>query len=227
MYVDEGVALQLKWCPLPSHSKEDAPHTDKQTLGIFAAVMTDGAAYIYKAPKPDEGSSLHRAQQVGIRPLATMAFSETTCQALDWANSEVIGIGCSNGCLGIFRVKDAILGTGQVVLTHYFPVHQTSIQSIAWARVPPGSSNGTLTLAEDPTIICTTGSEGSVKATDIRDCMSRMLFRNREVPHACAFTPFCGSLVATDVDFSVKLFQLQPTSLGMGHSMADVGGTAL
>ncbi|KAG8758062.1 hypothetical protein FRC14_000856 [Serendipita sp. 396] len=222
MCIDEGAVLQLKWCPLPSHSEGE------RKLGLLAAITTDGAAHIYVAPMLGDGPlGSHHMRRVHCRPLLTMAFDETTCQALDWANSEVIAIGCSNGFVGVFRVKDAILGIGNAPLTHYFPVHQTSVQSIAWVRAPPGISDGTYDLVGDPTVICTTGSEGSVRVTDIRDCMSRMLFRNREVPHASAFAAFCGSLVATDVDFSVKLFQLQPTALGMGHSVADVGGTAL
>jgi transcription factor C subunit 6 len=113
------------------------------------------------------------------------------------------------------------------VLTHYFPVHQTSIQSVSWIRAPQTKGDGSAILNADPTIVCSTGSEGVVKLTDIRDHIPRLLVRNREIPHASAYSCFCGSLLATDVDFWVKLFQMQAASLGKGHFMMDVGGAAL
>jgi transcription factor C subunit 6 len=66
-----------------------------------------------------------------------------------------------------------------------------------------------------------------VKVTDVRDCVPRLLVRNREVPHANAYSSFCGTLISTDVDFWVKMFQLQPATFGKGHLMVDVGGAAM
>lgn len=111
--------------------------------------------------------------------------------------------------------------------THYFPIHQTSVQSICWIRAPQSDGDGSVRLEEDPTLICTTGTEGIAKLTDIRDCSPKLLVRNREVPHACAYSPHCGSVMATDVDFWVKLFQLGVGVAGKGHGLIDVGGAAL
>jgi len=76
-------------------------------------------------------------------------------------------------------------------------------------------------------MICTVGSEGSLKITDTRDCLPRALVRNREVPHSNAYSSFCGTVVATDVDFLVKMYQVQPSALGKGHHVMDIGGAAL
>jgi transcription factor C subunit 6 len=98
---------------------------------------------------------------------------------------------------------------------------------VSWIRAPQTKGDGSAILDDDPAIICSTGAEGVVKLTDIRDCIPRLLVRNREVPHACVYSSFCGSLLATDVDFWVKLFQIQAASLGKGHFMIDVGGAAM
>ena len=122
---------------------------------------------------------------------------------------------------------NVIEGQFTAILTHYFPAHQTAIQSVSWVRAPQSRGDGSHILDCDPTVICSTGTEGVVKLTDIRDCIPRLLVRNREVPHASAYSSFCGSFLATDVDFWVKLFQVQAASLGKGHLMTDVGGAAL
>jgi transcription factor C subunit 6 len=101
------------------------------------------------------------------------------------------------------------------------------VQNICWVRLPQTDINATPNLTEDPTMICTVGSEGSLKITDIRDCLPRALVRNREVPHSIAYSSFCGAVVATDVDFLVKMYQVQPSALGKGHHVMDIGGAAL
>lgn len=146
------------------------------------------------------------------------------------------------GFIAVFSVKDAITaGTAGktrnetgirlipliATLTHLFPCHQTAIQSVCWVRAPTGDADGSPILTSDPTLICSTGTEGIVKVTDTRDCIPSLLVRNREVPHAIAYSTFCGSVLVTDVDFWVKMFQIQPGAFAKGHSMVDIGGAAL
>lgn len=63
---------------------------------------------------------------VRLRPLLRLELPETVCCTLDWANSEVVGVGCTNGlppylyafscdrakadlgCVAVFNVKDAL-----------------------------------------------------------------------------------------------------------------------
>jgi hypothetical protein len=149
---------------------------------------------------------------------------------------------CTSGFIAVFSVKEAIarrvarrcissFGTQLTVpiaiLTHLFPCHYSAIQSLCWLRVPSCDLEGQSILTADPTIICSTGTEGVVKLTDIRDCVPSELVRNREIPHAVAYSAFCGSVLATDVDFWVKMFQIQPGMFSRGHAMVDVGGAAL
>ncbi|CAG8759575.1 16204_t:CDS:2, partial [Acaulospora colombiana] len=147
------------------------------------------------------------------------------------------------GYIAVYRVKEPLLGRGNgmktglgqqhrayillAILMHYFPVHQNAIQSLSWIRAPSTSAKGDYLLRGDPTYICSNGSEGTVKITDVRDGVPRLLVRNREVPHSNAYSSFCGTLVSTDVDFWVKMFQLQPATFGKGHLMVDVGGAAM
>lgn len=112
-------------------------------------------------------------------------------------------------------------------LTHYVPVHQSAVLSICWVRVPLKSADGSDILTEDPTLITTAGSDGAVKIVDTRECFPRTIVRNREVPHSSAYAPFAGSIVATDLDFIVKLYELQPASFGKGHVVTDTDGAAL
>lgn len=224
--IEEGSALQLKWCPLPSHGTGKS--ASQKGLGILAAVTTNGVVGIYRVPEP---LSLKKGEikpsYIQVMPKLSLKLPETACQAIDWANSETIGVGGANGFIAVYYLKDAIVRGTEPTLTHYFPAQQTSIQSLSWIRAPPTKGDGSPILGEDPTIICSTGTEGVVKLTDIRDCIPRLLVRNREVPHASAYSSFCGSVLVTDVDFWVKLFQVQSVSLGKGHFMTDVGGAAL
>jgi len=63
--IDEGSALQIKWCPLPSHDsasylyifeiytniKGQGKPGAQKSMGVLAAVTTDGTVGIYKVPE--------------------------------------------------------------------------------------------------------------------------------------------------------------------------------
>ncbi|CCA67499.1 hypothetical protein PIIN_01328 [Serendipita indica DSM 11827] len=202
--IDEGKRRTLTMVELLNNNQGTAT---TKILGILSAVTMDGNVHIYAIPDVGGGVDIPR---VKIQPMINLSLPRTTCQALDWANSQTIAIGGENA-----------------TMTHYFPVHQTSILSIAWVRAPVGKPNGQYKLTEDPTIICSTGAEGKTNMTDTRDCIPRLVARNREVPHACIYSTFCGAIIATDVDFWIKLYQMVPSMLGKGHSTTEIGGVAL
>jgi hypothetical protein len=73
----------------------------------------------------------------------------------------------------------SLIGFEALNPSNYFPVHQNSVRSISWFRVPPCDSGGLFQIDEDPVIIFTAGVEGIAMVTDTRDPSPRIVVRNR------------------------------------------------
>ncbi|CAG7854258.1 SubName: Full=Uncharacterized protein {ECO:0000313/EMBL:CCA67499.1} [Serendipita indica DSM 11827] len=73
--------------------REEGTATTK-ILGILSAVTMDGNVHIYAIPDVGGGVDIPR---VKIQPMINLSLPRTTCQALDWANSQTIAIGGENG----------------------------------------------------------------------------------------------------------------------------------
>ncbi|CCM00487.1 uncharacterized protein FIBRA_02521 [Fibroporia radiculosa] len=103
--VDCGPAFELKWCPLPSNDfHETRNHKDKFSspkLGILAGTFEDGSLSLFAVPDPasltpkDDDTS--PPTFVKVEPLLRIELEDTLCWAIDWANSELIAVGCTNG----------------------------------------------------------------------------------------------------------------------------------
>lgn len=71
-----------------------------------------------------------------------------------------------------------------ILPTHYFPVHQSAIQTITWIRAPTISATGVKT-SDNPTIIASGGFDGQEIFSDIRECDPIVLNRTRGSPIFC------------------------------------------
>jgi transcription factor C subunit 6 len=95
--VDNGPAFDLKWCPLPSHGSSRADEEPKK-LGLLAGTFEDGSFCVYAVPDPDglvnreDGPCL-----IKIDPLLRIELPEAACWSFDWANSQRVAIGTTNG----------------------------------------------------------------------------------------------------------------------------------
>lgn len=115
--IDCGPAYELKWCPLPSPSAQTAFAGPKK-LGLLAGTFEDGSFAIFAIPDPkdiappnhDYSEPHHSefllrcwfiiAQHAAVRlpdPVLRIEMEETCCWSIDWANSEVVAIGMTNG----------------------------------------------------------------------------------------------------------------------------------
>ena len=135
------------------------------------------------------------------KPLLRIELEETCCWSFDWANSEVVAIGCTNGIRhfqssAIFRHADCVSSAaGNIAVynistalyrqsstpllpTHYFTAHQSAIRSIAWVRAPVYDAEGEET-SDDPTVLVSGGYDGVETITDIRDMCGNVMNRTR------------------------------------------------
>ncbi|GJJ12293.1 hypothetical protein Clacol_006534 [Clathrus columnatus] len=164
--VDNGSALDLKWCPLPVNDGQlyhPSSEASSQKLGVLAGVFEDGSVSLYVVPNPD---FVNKKQQE-LEPL----FLKLDLRLKLELPSH----------LAIFQVKEALEDPSSRVLypTHYVSIHQSAVRSIAWAKVPPRSPSGLPRTDGDPTVILSGGYDGVVMATDIRDLRGNIVYRTR------------------------------------------------
>ncbi|KAH9900932.1 hypothetical protein C8Q73DRAFT_676309 [Cubamyces lactineus] len=235
--IDSGPAFELKWCPLPSNDAcgEDAApgQGPAKKLGILGGTFEDGSLTFYAVPDPSTitAAAVERPADQPLlvkltEPLLRIELEETACWAFDWANSEVVAVGCTNGSIAVYNVGKAFRGESpsQTLLpTHYFTAHQSAIRSLAWVRAPVVSASGEIT-ADDPTVIASGGYDGVECLTDIRDMCGNVINRTRDVVTAMEFSAYTGSAVTIDHENMVKAYSVSPSMLGRGHTIIEPNG---
>ncbi|KZT44018.1 hypothetical protein SISSUDRAFT_1039286 [Sistotremastrum suecicum HHB10207 ss-3] len=217
--LDCGPALDLKWCPLPSHGQD--------VLGLVAGTFQDGSLSIFPVPAPDSYADAPTAPTIRmVRPAVRIEIEETACLCFDWANSEVIAVGCTNGYIAIFDVREAILGKGEegLIPLQYIFVHQSAIRNLTWILDPPTSNEGTPRLAEDPCLIISVGFNGVLNLTDLREQSPHTLQRIRDVPSSLQFSYFAEGVLVADSDYSVKCMDLTLGGIGKSRYLLDTSG---
>ncbi|PCH37809.1 hypothetical protein WOLCODRAFT_95877 [Wolfiporia cocos MD-104 SS10] len=230
--IDSGPAYELKWCPLPSN--DPAQYTNTETtprkLGILAGTFADGSLSLYVVPDPaslsgpSDGSSPIYVQVA--EPLLRLELEETLCWAIDWANSDVMAVGCTNGSIAVCNVGKALRNPANAIYllpTHYFNIHQSAIRTIAWVRTPTISTSGKRT-ADDPMVIASGGYDGVECLTDIRELTGNVMNRTRDVVNSLCFSTYCGGPVTIDHENIVKSYSLSPGMLGRGHAILEPDG---
>ncbi|KAI0373079.1 hypothetical protein BV20DRAFT_990682 [Pilatotrama ljubarskyi] len=235
--IESGPAFEVKWCPLPSNDRSrdsgDGMHGPRK-LGIIGGTFEDGSLTFYTVPDPTTISrpTGHSADEPILvkllDPLLRIELEETSCWCFDWANSEVVAVGCTNGSIAVYNVGKALIGepvaTDTPLLpTHYFTAHQSAIRSLSWVRAPTISASGEATT-DDPTVIASGGYDGVECITDIRDMCGNAINRTRDVVTAMEFSTYIGSAVTIDHENMIKAYSVSPTTLGRGHTVLEPNG---
>ncbi|KAI6031550.1 hypothetical protein BKA83DRAFT_26764 [Pisolithus microcarpus] len=164
-----GPAQDIKWCPLPAHDSWDGRLgvRNPRKLGVLAGTFEDGSLSVYVVPDPLDIASAMRSDTSPIfvnlpEPTLRIELENTSCWSLDWANSEVLAVGCTNGCIAIYDVGNA-LNEGicaNILPMYYICVHQSAVRAITWIRGDPATS-------EDPTVIASGGYDGAYSVSPI------------------------------------------------------------
>ncbi|EIN07154.1 hypothetical protein PUNSTDRAFT_104680 [Punctularia strigosozonata HHB-11173 SS5] len=228
--IDIGPAFVLKWCPLPAHDpldEDDREDTSSpRKLGVLAGTFADGSLAFFVIPHPEDiqSSGYNSPGPVYVRlvPILRIEHEETSCWALDWANSQRIAVGCTNGFIAVYDIAEALRsGSSEELLpSTYLSVHQSAIRAICWLRAPPSASR----LNEDPTIVASGGYDGVECLTDIRDPYGNVMNRTRDVINCMAFSPYSGGPVTIDHENIVKVYSASPLTLGRGHGLMEPNG---
>ncbi|KAF5378366.1 hypothetical protein D9615_008741 [Tricholomella constricta] len=234
--LEGGPAHELKWCPLPAHDDFSSP-TRPRKLGLLSGAFEDGSWSIYAVPDPaDVKSAEHEpSQPVYVKlpePLVRIEVEETNCWTFDWANSELVAIGTTNGIIAVYDIGPHLKAIGgpnsppitNILPTHYLTVHQSAIRALAWIRAPPATSAGAPRTDGDPTVIASGGYDGMECLTDIREGHGSVMNRTRDVINAMAFSPFGGGPVTIDHENIVKAYSASPSMLGRGHTLLEPQG---
>ncbi|KAF9556184.1 hypothetical protein CPC08DRAFT_694740 [Agrocybe pediades] len=233
--IDSGPAYELKWCPLPSHDLFDDSSPNKK-LGLLAGTFEDGSFSVFVVPEPSQlESGKNKQQPIFVKlpqPIVRIELEDAACCAFDWANSEVIAIGTTNGSILVYDigsvVKAAAAGDQPTVTdllpTHFLAVHQSAIRALGWIKAPPTSSSGAPRVDLDPTVIASAGYDGMECLTDIREGRGAVMNRTRDVLNALAFSPFTGGPITLDHENTVKSYSASPSMLGRGHSLFEPQG---
>ncbi|KAG1890876.1 hypothetical protein F4604DRAFT_1888594 [Suillus subluteus] len=231
--LESGPAFEIKWCPLPSHDQWDEIHMGKhpRKLGLLAGTFEDGSLSVYVVPDPEDvrnrDDDLIRPTFVHLpEPLLRIELEETSCWSLDWANSEIIAVGCTNGFVAVYDIGHAVkTGQGPNMLpTHYISIHQCAVRALAWIRIPPTNGSGIPSISEDPTFLATGGYDGLECLTDIREPHGNIVNRTRDVINSTTYSAFAGGPIMIDHDNTVKGYSVSPSTLGRGHVLLEPDG---
>ncbi|TBU50277.1 hypothetical protein BD309DRAFT_945783 [Dichomitus squalens] len=230
--LDSGPAYDLKWCPLPANdSTVEANDATPRKLGILGGTFGDGSLTFYVVPDPKtiDAPADHPANTPlyvkPTKPLLRIELEETCCWSLDWANSEVVAIGCTNGNIAIYNIATALYQQSSMPFfpTHYFTVHQSAIRSIAWIRVPVCDADGEET-SDDPTVLVSGGYDGVETITDIRELRGNVMNRTRDVVTTICYSAYAGSAITIDHENIIKAYSVAPIMLGRGHTLLEPNG---
>ncbi|KAJ3934834.1 MAG: hypothetical protein NXY57DRAFT_1053525 [Lentinula lateritia] len=234
--IDCGPAYELKWCPLPSPSAQTA-FAGPRKLGLLAGTFEDGSFAIFAIPDPkDIAPSNHDySEPLYIRlpePVLRIEMEETCCWSIDWANSEVVAIGMTNGSIGVYDVGSALaqvdntssLPITNLLPTQYLNIHQAAIRTLAWIRAPTNDRLGEPRFDEDPMILGSGGNDGVVCLTNIRSGHGSVMNRTRDVINSMSYSPYGGGPVTIDHDDAVKAYSASPKMLGRGHMLVEPQG---
>ncbi|EJD05772.1 uncharacterized protein FOMMEDRAFT_104009 [Fomitiporia mediterranea MF3/22] len=229
--LDCGPAHEIKWCPLPSHdSWSNSSPSGKRKLGLLAGTFEDGSLSIFVVPDPDDLSSglEERPKFVKIQPVIQLELEETCMWSLDWANSERIAVGCTNGSIAVYNIHEALVKDStrdsEILPTHYLSIHQSAVRSIKWIPIPSAAADGSLKFTHSPTKIASGGYDGCEIVTDLRDGWGCILNRTRDVVLAMTYSNFTEGVVTIDLDYSVKTYAMAPGILGRGNIVIESGG---
>ncbi|KAF8604327.1 hypothetical protein BDV93DRAFT_522443 [Ceratobasidium sp. AG-I] len=226
-------ARMLRWCPLPADDKDEpAKEGNVRKLGILAGLFMDGSIAVYAVPEPSSfGDTKDRPIYVkAMRPLVSIAVPDARFTCLDWANSEVMAVGCSNGNIAVYNLQSTILGKPSylnlpLLPTHYISVHQSRIQSLRWIRLPAEPNDPTIDPQANPTMIVSGGFDGLVYVTDLRACgVPVSMYRCRDVIQSVAFTTYGAGVISNEHENMIKFTGMHPLVLGRGHNVSEVRG---
>ncbi|KAI6135480.1 hypothetical protein EV401DRAFT_2063135 [Pisolithus croceorrhizus] len=231
--LNAGPAQDIKWCPLPAHDPWDDMRDVRipRKLGVLAGTFEDGSLSVYVVPDPLDIAIAMRSDASPIfvklpEPTLRIELENTSCWSLDWANSEVLAVGCTNGCIAIYDVGNA-LNEGictNILPMYYMYVHQSAVRAIAWIRAPPTNARGDPATSEDPTVIASGGYDGVECLIDIRDPHGYVVNRTRDVITTATYSVFAAGPVMIDHDNTVKAYSVSPTMLGRGHILMEPDG---
>ncbi|KAI0063453.1 hypothetical protein BV25DRAFT_1915354 [Artomyces pyxidatus] len=233
--IDSGPAYELKWCPLPSHDSLENPYSDShpRRLGLLAGTFQDGSVSIFSVPYPPDLSAAHPQASGPIfvklpEPIVRLELEETSCWTLDWANSEVIAVGCTNGSIAVYDIGHALrAGKGPetgILPTHYISVHQSAIRALSWVRAPTLSGKGQILTGEDPTVLASGGYDGLECLTDIREPSGNIMNRTRDVINCIPYSQYAGGPITIDHENIIKAYSVSPSMLGRGHTLMEPSG---
>ncbi|KAG6845274.1 hypothetical protein H0H87_011683 [Tephrocybe sp. NHM501043] len=230
-----GPAQTISTSPQSNQGKEVSDHRRPRKLGLLSGVFEDGSWSIYVVPYPEDVRSNNDSlQPVYVKlpePLLRIELEETSCWTFDWANSEQVAIGTTNGVIAIYDLGPYLKAIdsdsafiSNILPTHYLTIHQSAIRALAWIRAPPATSTGAPRTDGDPTVIASGGYDGMECMTDIREGHGSVMNRTRDVINAMAFSPFGGGPVTIDHENIVKAYSASPSMLGRGHTLLEPQG---
>ncbi|KAI6047829.1 hypothetical protein EDC04DRAFT_2875993 [Pisolithus marmoratus] len=231
--LNAGPAQDIKWCPLPAHDCWDDRRgvSNPRKLGVLAGAFEDGSLSVYVVPDPVDITPAMRSGTSPIfvklpEPTLRIELDNTSCWSLDWANSEVLAIGCTNGCIAVYDVGNA-LNEGicaNILPTHLIAAHQSAVRAITWIRVPPTNARGDPAINEDPVVIASGGYDGVECLIDIREPHGHVVNRTRDVITTATYSVFAAGPIMIDHDNTVKAYSVSPNMLGRGHILMEPDG---
>ncbi|KAF9169181.1 hypothetical protein BGX21_003537 [Mortierella sp. AD011] len=216
-----GAVLDLKWCPTGCFMPTGPAPGDLARLGILAASFTDGTIRIFSIPDPvslqsqlgletTEGSPPDTIYIRYPEPYATIRLGDVNFMSISWGTANRLAAGATNGTAAIWDMSSMLSQSKEMLAEKdsdfldpiYLPqVHDVCVRSIDWLRDEDPNSV--------PWIIATSGYDGHVRYTDLRDLFGTIDIKTiLGAPMTSRCIPWAEATVYVDIDLAAKFDQL-------------------
>ncbi|KAF9355002.1 hypothetical protein BGX26_007090 [Mortierella sp. AD094] len=216
-----GAVLDLKWCPTGCFMPAGSAPGDLTRLGILSASFTDGTIRIFSIPDPvslqsqlgletTEGSSPDTIYIRYPEPYVTIRLGDVNFMSISWGTANRLAAGATNGTAAIWDMSMMLSQSKETLAEKdsefldpiYLPqVHDVCVRSIDWLRNEDPKSI--------PWIIATSGYDGHVRYTDLRDLFGSIDIKTiLGAPMTSRCIPWAEGTVYVDIDLAAKFDQL-------------------
>ncbi|KAH8929459.1 hypothetical protein BT69DRAFT_1256238 [Atractiella rhizophila] len=222
----EGEPFKIKWRPFGTKEK-------RVGLGMVAAAWTDGSTYLLHVPRPERVKEVGKVKEedsvfLKIKPALKLRINDSTakCLCVDWASSDTLAIGLTNGWVAVYAISALLSSQPSVPLpTHYFPLHEGPIRAIKWQKYADINGEGEETLDEDPTTLVTASTDGAHKLVDIRDPVPIPILVERVTHQSATWSSWLGSPLMDDADAHTRQASIRPVHFVLNRVVSSHRGS--
>ncbi|TIA89318.1 hypothetical protein E3P99_02106 [Wallemia hederae] len=235
---DKGLPIDLQFSPT------DAPHMEyndssRVTAGALAVTFNNGDVDVALLPdilllRKYYGVADDEVLYLNYTPTLALSKPHTKGLELEWASSNRLAVGFSNGSVGVYDTRAALRERQTSVRPRaYFDVHFGGVNGLQWVQIPPSSSKSpasrTFSSDSEYTQLLSSGYDGSFCVSDVRVAGSGnngapVMFEHvRGITYTVGYSIQTNSIICGNAENTVLMQGLLASDYKRGSQLTDFG----